>query len=572
LASDEAMELPGNARWPARWRTGLVIVLLAVAGAIFLTEPPDYIDSFNYAQHIVKHGGIPAAGDPFWDFGHVMWRPLGALVWRTLGTAASLFYQDPLLQAALSLVWISVVSAFTCTVFLYLLILRSTRQVWVACLTTIAFMASCAVLDYALTGMAYTAGIALQIASLYVLFSSIQKERFTASRALLSGILAGASVCLWFPYGFTLVGFLLFGFLWNAEGKRPEIRVRAGFMCVWIAAIALALALCYVPAMHFRGIHTLADFQAWIAASRYGISPTRGGLRAAIAIPRSFVWMGDAGILFKRFLFDAADRWSLLPSLVDGIWKIAAVYGVLALLTFYWLRRAAGRIVVACLLATAAPTMIFAVFLFDPSPPIRYIALYPLLFFGLSFAISTDRKSVLGRIVFPGFCLMIAAVNLTGMSRFHSEPAFARAAIRLDELNRRVAPGDRVLILVLRDDINRLANHKPFDPISRNRASLWAVIPLGADVEIWKSQIAAEILRTWSEGGRVWLSKRMLAPAPRPDWNWVEGDDTRIAWADIPAYFRPFEVSSGFGGEDGFLEFVRSPENETRLRETKDSK
>src|SRR5437588_10176162 len=37
-----------------------------------ITTPNDYVDSFNYAKHIVDHsqGALPATNDPFWDFGH----------------------------------------------------------------------------------------------------------------------------------------------------------------------------------------------------------------------------------------------------------------------------------------------------------------------------------------------------------------------------------------------------------------------------------------------------------------------------------------------------------------------
>lgn len=558
-------------RLPAGWKTGLCLVLLAVAAVSLLTQPPDYIDTFNYATHVVNHGRMPAAKDPFWEFGHVMWRPIGLLFWRTLPVQH--FSPEPVFQVAWAMILLNAASVLICTVFLYLLFLRLTQTVWIAGFTAFAFIASRAVLDYVLTGMAYTAGITLQIASFYLLFLAIQDNRLTTSRAWLSGILAGASVCLWFPYSFTLTGFLVFGFLWGQGKNRPEMGARARFLAMWVAAIAVMLAVCYIPVVEFRGIHNLTELRAWISASRYGINPTSGGLRAAMAFPRSFVWMGDAGVLFKRFLFDSGgSRLALLPSLLNGIWKLALVYGVLALLAYYLMRTPAGRKLMVCLFVTAIPTMIFAIFLFDPAPPIRYIALYPLLFFGLAWVVSEERNSTLRRVVLPGFCLMIGAINLVGMSRFYSDTDFTQAHIRLEALNEHVAPPDRVLILALQDDANRLANNKPFDPVSRNRPLLWAVIPLGTDnLRIWRSMAAEAILETWGEGGRVWLSKRMLAPTPRADWRWVEGDDYRITWAEIPRYFRQFEVAHDFGGDDGFVELVRSSQNEMLLREAKDS-
>src|SRR5215831_13805995 len=103
---------------PKGWKTGLALVLLAVAGMLFFTQPPDYVDSFNYATHVVEHtaGRIPAAIDPFWDFGHLLWRPLGAWAWRTLPVRS--FYHEPVLAAALGMIVINAVSAFACAIFL----------------------------------------------------------------------------------------------------------------------------------------------------------------------------------------------------------------------------------------------------------------------------------------------------------------------------------------------------------------------------------------------------------------------------------------------------------------------
>ncbi len=552
---------------PRGWIAGLCALLAAVVLTTLLTRPPDYIDTFNYAKNIVDHGSLPASQDPFWDFGHVLWRPIGKLIWSTFGFVLTKLNDAPEFQIALGLIGLSIASVIVCTTVLYLLLLRVSQTLWIAMLATYAFMVSRFVLDYALTGMAYATGIMLQVASLYVLYSALQESRLTVRRALLSGVLAGASVCVWFPYGFTLTGFLLFALLWSGAKNLP-LDTRLRFTALWVAAIAAVLLAAYIPIMQFRGVHSVADFRAWMTASSYGIRPTRGLLRAAVAIPRSFVWMGDAGVLFKRFLFDAAHRWVTAPELINGAWRILLVYGVLATWAWLALRTMLGRTLLWCLALTAAPTMYFAIFLFDPAPPIRYIAFYPLLFLGFAGLMHSD-KSAFGRWILPIFCVLIGVLNLTGMSRLGGDAEFGEAPQRLQSLNEHAASGDRILILTLQDKLNQLVYQRPFSPASRNRAALWPVIVTGTDyLQQWQARAAQEMLNTWQSGGRIWLSKRMLAQEPRSDWNWVEGDDYRISWAQIPAYFQAFELSSDFGGEDGFAEIVHSPHNETMLKDT----
>ena len=62
--------------------------LIAFCGALFwFTLPRFYADTMNYALHIVQHGerAFAPGGDPLWEFGHVLWRPLGYFLWLVTG-------------------------------------------------------------------------------------------------------------------------------------------------------------------------------------------------------------------------------------------------------------------------------------------------------------------------------------------------------------------------------------------------------------------------------------------------------------------------------------------------------
>ncbi len=77
------------------------------------------------------------------------------------------------------------------------------------------------------------------------------------------------------------------------------------------------------------------------------------------------------------------------------------------------------------------------------------------------------------------------------------------------------------------------------------------------------------MLAAWRRGGRVWISRRLMQPKPSPAW-WIEGDDSRVRWADVFAFYGSLEYANPAGGEDGFLELQPSPSNETRLQQTAD--
>jgi hypothetical protein len=84
-------------------------------------------------------------------------------------------------------------------------------------------------------------------------------------------------------------------------------------------------------------------------------------------------------------------------------------------------------------------------------------------------------------------------------------------------------------------------------------------------IPVWRESFAAKAQSVWSAGGDFWISKRLLAPRPKAEWNWVEGDDPRITWRDIYEYFSRFDYGQGVGGDDGFVLLTRSPKNNRLL-------
>ena len=76
---------------------------------------------------------------------------------------------------------------------------------------------------------------------------------------------------------------------------------------------------------------------------------------------------------------------------------------------------------------------------------------------------------------------------------------------------------------------------------------------------------AAITLETWHKGGSVWVTRRVLANTPEPEWNWVEGDDSRISWKAVHAFFDQLDPDEILGGADGIFKIAPSERNQQIL-------
>lgn len=63
----------------------------------------------------------------------------------------------------------------------------------------------------------------------------------------------------------------------------------------------------------------------------------------------------------------------------------------------------------------------------------------------------------------------------------------------------------------------------------------------------------------------MWVSERLLAEAPFPEWGWVEGDDRAIRWAQVPEFCRKFQYDKKLGNSDGFVRLAPTQTNRAVL-------
>jgi hypothetical protein len=213
------------------------------------------------------------------------------------------------------------------------------------------------------------------------------------------------------------------------------------------------------------------------------------------------------------------------------------------------------------------PTIIFALFIFEAGDMSRYIATLPLIFLAVAYSLCTDKSIHFTRYVILGFLVVAMITNVRAMSMPKLQDRERKVEARVNPLLPLLKPESRVVTSHLQDEINNFTRDFLFNPINRagNLHYYPMVAPNTAQVDNWRQTFAAEALRIWNTNGDMWVSKRMLNPRPKEEWNWVEGDDSRVSWTDLYDYFSRLQFGQDVGGEDGFVLLLPSLQNKEIL-------
>jgi hypothetical protein len=520
-------------------------------------------DTPGYATSILAYDTEGSVGwdNPFWEFGHLLWRPIGHGVFHVLRPFTSRLVGDnERLQLILALMIISWTAGLFCVVF-FRRFLSYLVKGWIADVVVVGVCFSNAFLNYSQTGCAYVSGLLLLILGMTFLLEAQIKEQKSGLRLLAGSAVLAGSVCLWFPYILVIPAALLVPMILH-DSLRVSVpgALKAGFLT------ATLLVLAYVLVLTHLGIFTLAGFKQWMVAAGHGYNQT-GLPRMVFGLARSFVNMGDDGILFKRYLLrDPFNPVGLLQLVGASLWKLVAFYLAVAVAMLAALSTASGRRGLILFGLAAAPILYFALFVFEGGMPERYLPLLPFLF--LLFAISADSVRI-GKYVIIGFVVVMTLSDTGVMSKWALRKKQEAVTLRVQELSLRLKPDSLVAATHLQDDLTDFYYNYPFNPINRhNNLTVYNVLePGAARILTWKEDFAAKAQATWKRGGEVWISKRFFAERPRSDWNWTEGDDRRISWTALAPFFKEFEVTASVGGDDGFVLLPRTLANEKLISE-----
>ena len=247
----------------------LAYIILYFSTVVDITaDTPVYVTQiFKFSQH----------RDPsmLWEFGHLVWRPLGYLLWRIFSPVLSSWYGgNPYLEITAVLVGMNFVVGLALTVFLFFVCRKLGLRPGASFAVTFAFISTSTVLNYIHSGMSYNLGFALQVVGLLLLlhgFTAVQPKR-AVWQTIFGGIALGLSSVFWFPYALTAGAPILAG--WFAgRGKYVAMEERRHLYRLVGVAIVAGFGiniLAFGIGAAIDHISTVAEFGQWVRTALMG--------------------------------------------------------------------------------------------------------------------------------------------------------------------------------------------------------------------------------------------------------------------------------------------------------------
>ena len=517
----------------------IYIVSMVITHPHFIGDTPEYVDSIvSYSRGVNNY---------FWDFGHLLWRPFG---WLSVTVLSPLLASRTGCQTCVItgvLLGVNMVAGAVSVLLLYMFVYGICRRWWAASVATMCLIFAQAFLNFTQTGVSYLSGLSFLLLGLVLSVYPPRKKAIALD--LLTGVCFALAVCLWFLYILALPAALSAPVLFTKDSvpaKKRMLRIVLSTLCAGILAYGFVIA-------EMR-ISSVSGLRSWMASSSHGPTEMRGAARMAFGLPRSWMDMGDDGTAFKRFLLaDPVNPVAARDLLHLGIWKLVLFYCVLATMIYVASRAEEGKRIALFLLLNAVPVIGFAIF-WRGADIERYLPLYPAFLLGLAFMISPLRRQRLATVLACLFTVSVIVTNVTAMSKSRLQHSYAGAEQRIGKLLPMLTPGSRVVVLDEDDELMRFQRDYPFSSLNRSgKLHLYALVsPATVRSTHWRQEFAAVAFQTWEHHGSVWISNRLFQDRPRPEWKWVEGDDSHLHWQDIVGFTRGLTVIKVDQDPEGF--------------------
>lgn len=552
--------------------TGAAFVSLTSLFLIVVTTPVTRGDTLSYSLAIapvIESGPLSSAAASLWEFGHLVWRPVGLILTKLWAEDLEPSAWDTVRAIFHTLRWLNIIAGALAVGLWFLIARRVVASRLLAAGLAVGFGCAHGFLTYADSGSSYVVGVSMMSTAAWLSLEAAERSRLTLTVATIVGILCAAAALVWFPFVLCAPAAVLAAWFWKARSLRPKdlaTRERLLFAAAASAAFLILFGAFIGVALSVQEIDTNEELSAWTGASSHGWTQNLNAVRLATGLPRSFFYLGRDGVYWKRFLRKDPYAPVSMARLLLGasLWKLAAYWLFLPLLVWACMRTIDGRRALLILACAALPLLYFAVFLFEPSSPERFLPAFPFLLLAAAAALREfpARKHPAAWGV-AAFFVLVAASNLYHMSPWVSARRHAPVIARLEAIGPELRNGGVAATLMLSDPIYTYLVNFPDSPHHPQRHAIYDVVEVAATrVEVWRELFAVRVLSAWSNNEDVWVSKRLRSDKPAPEWYWTEGDDPRIQWTDLQPYFDEFEYDRDVGGDDGFLLLSRSPRNQ----------
>lgn len=534
----------------------IYVLFLWGTASLNIGDTPIYVDAILR----VLNGGSTRFWDQggflsFWEFGHLLWRPLGWLTFKVFRPLLNPDLRAGVTQTLLILNWLF---GLVAVLSLYAVAFQITQRRGAAHFAAIGFILTNAFLNYAQSGCAYVPGLALLIFGFYLLVDAGAQIKASRLKTIAGGLALAGAIGMWFPYLCAIPAALAAPLIVFGP-SRPVLRtvLTATITC------ALATVLMYGAAIGALGLRSVTEVRQWVSSSSHEVTENRGVTRVLFGIPRALINMGTDSVYFKRYLTrDSYNPVSFFDLASRSLWKIAFAYLFLLALTVGLY--VTDRRVLVLFLVNVLPVVTFA-FLFAGGVLERYFPMFPMIFVAVACCLSAKKTGRLIRYVAIGFILVAGVVNGIALSKPRVDAEREATLARVRDLFPLVNENTRVFVAP-QDQLWGSAGRLQFEGQTTNNFHVDPVAILGtSQVPRWRRDVAGQIIAAWDAGHDVWISKRLLSSYPKPEWNWTEGEDTRIKWTELPEFFAPLETNASAGGDDGFLKLNRTDNNRNLL-------
>lgn len=495
-----------------------LLFALALATCLFIaTESAYFGDATTYAANVISGKLI--------EPGHLLWRPVGRLVYEVLGSRSS--YSSVLWE----LQFVCLVASLCCVAAIYQLI-RPLYGKGIAIIISVLMLMSNGFLAYSFSGCSYTLSILFIIFSLHYAIG-VKDARAIRRAAFISGVFAGLAASSW------AIQVLSAPAIWLALLALPRaqsnstldrIKSTALFAGGYALVFIVPLVLAYFIAHLYTGVHsppadTTRSFASWLAASRHGIPAYFGVaqvLRVAIGWPQSIISTFDIGSELRLWHFGERP-FPLSAALLVFVAFYSALLAGVAVLLRNWKSNLTGRDR-AIVLAGAVGILINLLFAaaWQGTDLERY---FPSLAFQLLIVAAILKSIAVKRPRGPIFaCAAILLAGLFAVNWLGSfQPLLGPTSVRqgwLRQLKRVATAKDLVITFGQRtDDAVILAPHDPDMPKVDNLSN--QIVDRGAN---WREGIIPDIIQTEKRGGRVMIADSVFweGNAPREGWSFKE--------------------------------------------------
>ena len=537
------------------WLRRYSLVIAAYILVTLITVPFYMGDTVGYASAIVRKD--------FSDFGHFLWFPVGWLVSRILHPVTEVFVgQSAISNVVLSLVILNWLAGLLSVLMVQAISLHLTEQERTANLVTLAFILSQAFLCLTQSGCSYIPGLAFLLTGIYLLIKNADEPARSWQTSIAAGACLAVSIGFWFTYVCSIPAALaapvvLYGF--TKERIRLVIQTTA--------ALSVAAILIFGAGAAAKGVRSAEDMKQWVGSSAHGITGLNSVPRMVFGLARSFINMGNDGVLFKAYLsrdpFNPVTRSDLVRT---SLAKLALFYLFLGAIVINLLRSDMGRRILALLALNALPVLALAL-LWEGGAIERYLLLFPLVFIAFAYTLASRTSMAAPKYVSLAFVAIMAVANLGAMAKPVQDKREQAVVERIQDLQPLLKPESVVATVTQQDEVWAFSWTFPFNPINRSGVlnTYHIIEPSTSQVLTWRESFAAQALSAWDKGGDVWVSRRVLSTRPEREWNWVEGADKHVSWKDVNGFFSQIEVGNLVGGRDGFLMVLPSDENRAML-------